>query len=130
MENEKVKPEERIITVPLEVRLTEKELKTASKALAEAINKRTMIESQLETFKAQKKAEVAAQDAIISATSVLVNSEKEFRMIECKVEYDFAKKGVKTTVRLDTGEIINTQPISNDERQQFMPGLKPDPKSK
>lgn len=128
METAEKKQEERIVRIPLEVRLTEKELKDASKALAEAINKRSIIESQLETFKAQKKAEVAAQDAVISANSVLVNSEKEFRLVECKIEYDFRKKGVKTFVRLDTGEIVKTEQITNEERQEFMPGLKTESK--
>jgi hypothetical protein len=120
---------QQIVKVPLEVRLTEAELKAAGKAMAEAINKRNRIEGEVETFKAQKKAELAAIEAEVSRNAVLVNSEKEFRLVECSVDYDFDKKGVKTYTRVDTGEIVRTEPITNEERQQMMPGVR-DGKSK
>lgn len=64
---------------------------------------------------------------MIARNAVLVNSEKEFRLVECKVEYDFGKKGLKTFTRLDTGEIVRSEPITNEERQQML-GTLPQPK--
>lgn len=110
-----------IVKLTVEVRLTEAELKAASKEMAEALNRKTQIEGSLEAFKAQKKAEVSAQDAVISRCANLVNSEKEFRLIECKVVYDFGKKGLKTFYRLDNGEAVRSEPISNEERQRMIP---------
>lgn len=112
-----------IVKLPLECRLTEAELKAASKELADALNKRAQADNQLETFKAQKKAEMAAFDATIAKNTVLVNSEKEFRLIECSVEYDFGRKNTKTFCRLDTGEVVKSEPITNEERQRLLPGL-------
>lgn len=117
----KTKTEEIIVRLPLEVRLTEKELKAASKELAEALNKKNSIENDLETYKAQKKAEVTAQDAIIQKNMSLVNSEKEFRLVECRLEYDFDKKGIKSYFRLDNGELVRTEQITNEERQRLLP---------
>jgi hypothetical protein len=114
--------DEIIVKVPLEVRLTDAELKTASKNMAEAINKRTRIVDEVETFRAQKKAELTAIAGVIAQNAVLVNSEKEFRLVECRLVYDFSV-GKKYTSRLDTGELVCTEQITNEERQQMMPGV-------
>jgi hypothetical protein len=113
--------EEQIVRLPLECRLTDAELKAFSKELADALNKKAQVENQLETFKAQKKAEVSALDATIARNTVFVNSEKEFRLVECRVEYDFTGKGIKAYFRLDNGELVKTDPITNEERQTMMP---------
>lgn len=109
-----------VVRLPLEVRLTEAELKAAGKELAEGLNKKNRLEADIETFKAQKKAEIAAIEAVISRNAVLVNSEKEFRLVECRLDFDFPS-GVKTYTRLDNGEITKTEPITNEERQAVMP---------
>lgn len=111
-----------IVKLPLEVKLTKDEMMAASKALAEAINKSNRIINELDTFKAQKKAELTAAKDEIAKQSVLVNSEKEFRNVECEVDYDW-RKAVKHFIRLDTGEIVRTEAITNEERQQMMPGV-------
>lgn len=114
--------ESRIINVPLECKLTEAEIHAAGKELADAINQRAQAENQLETFKQQVKAEIAQHDARIAKNTVLVSSEKEFRNVECEQVFDF-NNGLKTTTRLDTGEVIRTEPLTNAERQQMMPGV-------
>lgn len=115
--------EEQIVKLLLECKLTDAELKAAGKELADALNKKAQVENQLETFKAQKKAEMSAMDAGIARNTVLVNSEKEFRSIECRVEFDFGRKGVKSFFRLDTGELVKTEPITNEERQSMLKGI-------
>lgn len=109
-------PHNLIIIEPLEVRLTEREFKEASKNLAEALRTRNEIEAEIDSFRKQKKAEIAKIDATVAKCAQMVNSEKEFRNTECVVQFDW-EAGKKTTVRLDTGEIVRTQQISNAERQ-------------
>lgn len=46
-----------------------------------------------------------------------VNSEKEFRFVECEIEYDF-KKGTKTYRRKDTWDVHKTEPVTEEERQE------------
>lgn len=119
------KKDEIVVKVPLEVRLTEAELKAAAKELAEASVRKGQLENDIETFKAQKKAEITALEAVIAKNVNLVNAEKEFRLVECRVEYDFGRRGVKTYYRLDNGESVRTEQITNEERQRMMPGIAP-----
>lgn len=120
-EKTKEKKDQVIVKLPLECRLTEAELKTAGKELAEALSKKAQVESDIETFKQQKKAEVAALDAIVLKNTSLVKSEKEYRQVECEVTFDW-KRGKKEFARLDNGDIVRADDITNEERQQMFPG--------
>ena len=104
----------------LECRLTEVKLKQASKTLADSIQRRSAVENRVESYKAQAKAEVAGLDASIALNAALLNNEKEFRMVPCETTYDF-KAGKKTTVRLDTAEIVKVDDITDEERQREFP---------
>jgi hypothetical protein len=101
----------------LECKLTEAELKESGKKLADAIQKKTEVEARVESFKTQAKGEIAEIDATIGKMSALVNNEKEFRNVECEITWDF-KKGLKSFIRKDTGEIAKTEKISEEERQR------------
>lgn len=100
----------------LECKLTEAELKDYSKQLAEAISKKNRIEAEMETYKAQKKGEVQQVDGVIQVMSEKVNSEKEWRYVECEIKFDFGA-GIKSYIRKDTGEECKTEIISEEERQ-------------
>jgi flagellar motor switch protein FliM len=108
--------EKRRYTTSLEVKLTEPELKTCSKQLAEALNAKARIESEIETFKAQKKAEITNLDGTIGKMTVLINSEKEYRPVDCEMTIDYDDK-TKSSVRLDTGEVIRVEKLTADELQ-------------
>lgn len=118
-EEENRKLDSRLVQMPLEVRLTEKELKTASKLMADAFQKKGQLEAEVETFKADIKAKVKELDEHIVCAAALVNTEKEYRIVECEESFDF-EKGLKTTVRLDTGEVVKTDKVTNEERQLFL----------
>lgn len=100
----------------LEVKLTEKELKDASKLLAESIQKKQAVEARLESVRAQGKAEIAEQDAIIQKASALVNNEKEFRTVPCEIVFDW-DSGEKTYFSIDTGKELKKERITEGERQ-------------
>ena len=100
----------------LECRLTPEEIRMASKALAEAIQRKEATEARIEAFRTQAKAEIAELDASIQKNSSLVNNEKEFRNVTCEIQFDW-RAGTKTFVRVDTGEVVRTCSISEDERQ-------------
>ena len=106
-------------TLTLECKLTAGELKDFSKQLAEAIAKKSRIESEMDTYKAQKKGEIQQMDGIILVMSEKVNSEKEWRPVECEVLYDFGT-GIKSYVRKDTGEECKTEVIPESERQEVL----------
>jgi hypothetical protein len=100
----------------LECMLSDDELKQASRELADACQRKTSIEDQLATFKAQKKAEITQCDGEINKNTVLVSSGKEMRMVECEATLDF-DSGKRTVVRLDSGVIVQERPLSTDEKQ-------------
>jgi hypothetical protein len=99
-----------------EVILSEAELKACAKALAEALNGKTRIESEVTAFRAQKKAEQTQLESVIQKNTLLLNTGKEFRMVECEWDYDW-KGGKKTGRRVDTGEVVAKEEITIEERQ-------------
>lgn len=113
---EKSKEERPAFKTNCEVVLTEVELKACSKSLAESLNGLARIESELATFKAQKKSEQTALEATIQRNTLLINTGKEFRMVECEWHYDW-KAGKKIGRRVDTNEVVSKDTISEEERQ-------------
>lgn len=100
----------------LEVILTEAELKGCAKALAEALNGQARVEAELAAFKAQKKSEQTLLDSAIQRNTLLLNTGKEFRMVECEWDYNWVE-GIKKGHRKDTGEMVSKDTISEEERQ-------------
>lgn len=118
-ESEKVEAdryEHRKLNIALECRLTDDELKASAKTLAEALRQRGAHESSLETFKSQIKAQITQLDGTVAEMTNRLNSEKEFRQVECETTFDY-KEGMKTTVRKDTGEQVRFEKITDEERQ-------------
>lgn len=107
-------------TLYLEARLTEAEIRESGKRLAEGIERRAIAEGRMDTFKTQIKAELAEIEAVILKQTSMVATEREFRLVPVEIEYDF-EAGKKTFVRKDTGEIVKTEPISEEERQLAFP---------
>jgi hypothetical protein len=50
--------------------------------------------------------------------SKAIRSKGEVRDVECVVRMDKPQIGSKQTVRLDTGEIVRTEPMTDEEKQQ------------
>lgn len=103
----------------VEVKLSDAELRDASKKLADAVQRKGQVESKLETLRTQIKAEIAELEAHIMKNTSLVANEREFRNLDCRVEFDW-KKGEKTIARADNGEILATERITDDERQMHL----------
>ena len=100
----------------LEVQLTDDEIRQAGKDLADAIKRKNGIEADLETFKAQKKAETTQCDGDIAKNAVLVGAGKEMRMVECDVTLDF-NANRRTSVRTDNGVVVQERLLTTEEKQ-------------
>lgn len=101
----------------LECVLTDQEKLDYSKQLSENVSKKTRAEEHLKSFQTQIRAEITACDATINMLAEKLNTGKEYRMIECKIEYDFEKKE-KVWIRKDTGEIAQQDIIDEKELQE------------
>ena len=101
----------------LECVLSDDELKVYSKSMAEAFKSKEKVEAELQAFKSKKKGEVEAYDALVKDMSYKISSGKEFRKVECRVNYDWDNKE-KIIARIDTGEIVDIEIISEHELQE------------
>lgn len=103
-------------TLYVDVKLTEEEIRQYSKELADAVEKKSRCENELQSFSKQQKAQIATHDANIAAKSHLVSTEKEFRNVKCDVILDFKKK--TKTYKNDAGEVVKETYISPQEFQE------------
>jgi hypothetical protein len=107
--------------LPLECRLTEDEVREAGKQLAEALNQKEAAESKRAAFLTQIKSYVAVLESMVLKNQSLVLQEKEVRNVECEVRYFFSRNGgEKEWCRLDTGEIVKVEPVTDEERQRSL----------
>lgn len=113
----------------LQCSLTAKEIYEAGKSLSDALKRVRELENRLDSVKQQIKGEMTTAEGDVAKYSGLVSSEKEHRMVDVEVRFDF-KANKKEVVRIDTGELIKTDTITDEERQKVMVFMapKPDPK--
>ena len=98
----------------LECILNDTEKLAYSKDLGENITLKTRSEESLKSFQTQKKAEIAGHEAKINLLADKINTGREYREVECKIEFDWDEK-VKSWVRKDTGANVKTERMSDEE---------------
>jgi hypothetical protein len=113
-----MKNDARKITRKLRCVMTGEELLEAGRQLAEATNSLTELDSEKSEIVAEFKAKISAAEAQIASLSNKLRSGYEFRDVACQEAYGVPEPGFKQTTRLDTGEIIETAPISEEEKQR------------
>jgi hypothetical protein len=57
----------------------------------------------------------------IAKLARFVTDAYDFRMIDCRVMFDSPEDGMKTIVRIDTGEVVRSERMSDDEKQRDLP---------
>ena len=84
--------------------------------MANNVKAKNLKESEKQSVVSQFKAYLDSLQSKIDSASEKVSSGFEFRGIKCKTKIDYTKNR-KTTVRLDSGEIIKEIPIPESDRQ-------------
>lgn len=100
----------------LSVRLTHDELRDFGGELAgvlEEISNQTMRE---ESIKKELKAKMAGLEARRDEIASIVRRREQLRSVECVWERHYAD-GLARKIRLDTGEVVQSRPLRDDERQ-------------
>jgi hypothetical protein len=98
--------------------LTPAEVHETGKVLVEAMRRLDEVEDRRKIFNQQTKAEIGQIVATIETARNKVSSETEFRDVDCEVRFFFSRNGgEKDFVRLDTGEVVRTEKVSNEDRQ-------------
>jgi hypothetical protein len=104
----------------LSCKLTTEEFEERAKSLAEAHEDRKGLESNHEMLKRQMKSEAAELEAKIDVLAAVVSRKSEMRQVEVEEQADLVKlKAFR--YRMDTGEVINERPLTEDERQEKIP---------
>jgi hypothetical protein len=104
----------------LKYQFSEEETRENGKKLARKNQELAELDLKKKQLSADIKAETDAANADSARLARWVNDEYDFRMIECEVTLDSPTAGQKTLVRLDTGEIVNTENMSADELQMAL----------
>ena len=123
MKKEKVL--KRKVTKPLPVKLTDREILQYGKDMVRAMADTERIETEFDSVKKDYKAKIAEQQAVVDKFSPRIHSGIETRDIEC-VEIKNWTNGTVRVNRMDTGEIIESRPMREDEKQMEMSGVTPD----
>jgi len=103
----------------LAVKFTPEEMQNLHEELA---NKTIELRQKEEAKKAAVSSMKSELDALQSQTKSLadkIRAKEEYRPVDCHIRFHW-KEGQKQTVRLDTGECVDINKISDDERQQVM----------
>lgn len=102
----------------LKCKLTDTELMECGQQIANANEKLWLLEREMESVKAQYKAKVAEQDAIVQKNCSLIGLKFEHRNVTVEVTRDYEAETV-TAVRLDTGEVIETREMTEQELSEL-----------
>lgn len=103
------------------VKLTPEEIVEHGDALAKANIDIEQVEKELGKVKKQYASKTAGLEASISSHSMFITTKEEWRDVECQWQFNF-KNGTKDLVRLDTGEIIESQiKVTDIDRQKMLP---------
>ena len=97
--------------------LTDEEKAKYSADLAQAVSDKKKHEGEMERFKSQNKAQITSCETTIDLCAELVNTGREYRSVECSIEYDFDNK-TKKWIRIDTGEEVKHDIITESELQE------------
>lgn len=98
-------------------RFTRDEMLDLGQRIAKATGEKTRLESDKSQVVKQFAAQIAARDAEIGDLSQKLSSGYEWKKVECATFFDYPRKGMATTYRLDTGEEINSRRMTYDELQ-------------
>lgn len=108
------------VTRNLPCRLTETELLARADNLSVVVQETTAEEGRQTDVKAQMKARLTELDARKTRLAITIGRKEEYRDVEVELMAD-VQAGTVTTYRQDTGEAIDTRPMSEKERQTTLP---------
>lgn len=104
----------------LPCRLSETELLARADELSVVVQETSAEESRQTDVKTQMKARLTELDARKTRLAITIGRKEEFRDVEVELMAD-VQAGTVTVIRQDTGESLETRPMSDAERQTTLP---------
>ena len=105
------------LTRNLPVRLTDFELRDRAKELGEKLSEKTRLEAEKKFPADHFKSAIEKAEARIADLGVVVTEGVEYRAIPVTTNKNFDRSLVET-IRTDTAEVVDSRPMTADERQQ------------
>lgn len=97
------------------------ELLTMADAITESVQRLAEVKKAKADADASFKDEMEQQTGTITKLSGMYRRGYEFRDHDCKVLYNMPEEGEKTFVRIDTGEEVSTDNMTEEEKQETLP---------
>ena len=95
------------------------ELKVIAQEMAIRVEELDKVEEEKKAVNDGFKAKIDTLKGQIRGAAHKINTGQEQRLIDCRVDKDFATNQVRV-VRLDTQEVVEERALTPDERQQMM----------
>ena len=113
-----------ITSMRLPVKLNDDDLLARGRQLVENMRKTAASEEAREVENKKRKSEIELLEEVTARISSTISSGSEEREVECELRKDYVHGSV-TTVRSDTGEVVDERTMSADERQDVMAFAQP-----
>lgn len=107
------------VTQALMCRLTEAELEEESRKLTDFLLEKATLEVEKSASNKHYADRIKAVDVRIEKQIPVVRDREIEREVECRVEYNVPEAGLKRITRLDTGEIVETREMTENEKQDL-----------
>jgi hypothetical protein len=108
----------RNLALSLHCEFTPEELQAKAQELAQATIELHDEEEEKATVSKEYRERIKELRARQNAIAKTVKVRGEMRLVECIVRMNQPEMLQKTTIRLDTGEVVKTKPMTEEERQQ------------
>jgi len=105
----------------LRVNLTNDEIRERGKIAAKLVGEIGTLQDEKKQSAKHYVAEIDSRQTQVKHLSYTIDSGFEERDVTCLVMLDSPQVGLKTTVRLDTGEEVETEAMTDSDRQRTLP---------
>lgn len=102
----------------LKYEFSEDELKEFAKKLAYETRELMENEETKKSVMSDFKSKIESSKEKISKLSNLINNGYEYRNIDCEVQLNSPEDGQKTIIRKDTGEVVKSLSMTEEEKQE------------
>lgn len=108
------------VQMHLDVKLTEQELLECGELMTKAMIDKAIKETEFERAKKTHKSLIQQFDDSIADLCALVSNKMQRRLVNCEIRHDYPA-GVKHFFRVDNGEIVKSEVLTEEDRQEDLP---------
>ncbi len=106
------------LTLSLRCEFTSEELDSKGQALSATMLRYDEVEEEKKAATATYREQLSDLRGEMRRLSKQIKTKGEDRPVECLAKFHSPNVGEKTIVRLDTGEVVRIEPMTDDERQE------------